>query len=190
MLRIVAAFAAALGLLMIAASLAAAGRQFASVTPRAALAHAAQAGGQAGAITTTAKVEAKDMQEHAINLKPQEKIALMFMEAISNMEDDCGRHLSRPCPLDELVKGPKAPDWNIGRLKYDPAQDANYKYSVEISSGKWKARAVPQHPGIGGFFYDGSSMIAKSYYNPNGPATADSTRLGEIDVAGETFNVH
>ncbi len=143
-----------------------------------------------GPIITHAQVMVKDVQGIEIPLKQQEKIALMFMEAIASMEDDCNRHLSRRCSLAELVAGPKSPDWNIGKLKYDPAQDPNYKYTVTIAGTSWTASANPQRAGLGGLFVDGArGMIANSYYNANGPATANDKQLNEISVSGELFQV-
>src|SRR5260370_5412784 len=148
-----------------------------------------QAAGSASPITTEAKMVVKDMQGNEIKLQPGEKIVFLFLEAVSSMEDDCRRHLNRPCPLEELVKGAKAPDGNIGKLKFDPATDANYKYTITISGRSWEARAIPRHEGFGGVFYDGSTTIPHSYYNSNGPATSDNTRLGEIQIVGDTFKI-
>ena len=140
-----------------------------------------------GPISTQANVEVTDTQNKPINLKPQEKIALMFMAAISSLENDCSVHLNRPCPMEDLVKGVKAPDWNIGRLKYDPAKDPNYKYTMTISGHGWQAHADPKHPGLGGFFYDGSTMMVRFYYNAKGPAAAQSTQFTGITIDGDTF---
>lgn len=143
-----------------------------------------------GPITTHAQVTVKDLQEVEVPLKQQEKIAVMFIEAISFMEDDCRLHLDRGCTLAELVAGPKSSGWNIGKLKYDPARDPNYKYTVTIAGRGWKASANPQRAGLGGFFVDGTRGItADTYYNAHGPATAKDKRLGEISVSGELFQV-
>ena len=96
-------------------------------------AHPAQDPSNADPITIHAQITVKDLQDVEITLKPEEKIRLIFMEVIASMEDDCSRHLSRKCSLAELVAGPKSPDWNIGKLKYDSAQDPNYKYTVTIT---------------------------------------------------------
>lgn len=144
-----------------------------------------------GAVTTHAQVSVKDEQGVEISLKQEEKLAVMFVETIGSMEDDCNRHLSRRCSLAELIAGPTSPGWNIGRLKYDPARDPNYKYTVTISGTGWVASATPQRAGLGGIFVDGNhGMIPNSYYKANGPASAKDTRLGEISVGGETFQVH
>jgi hypothetical protein len=150
-----------------------------------------QSASSSGAISTTATVLVKDEQGAEIQLKQQEKIAVMFMEAISFLEDDCHRHMERYCSLQELVAGPKSPGWNIGRLKYDPARDTNYKYTVTITAHGWNAGASPQRPGLGGFFDDlDHGIIVDSYYNPNGPASVKDKKLGETSISGEIFQVH
>lgn len=144
-----------------------------------------------GAITTTATVLIKDEQGVEVRLKQEERIAVMFMEAISFIEDDCHLHLSRYCSLPELVAGPHSPNWNIGRLKYDPARDTNYKYTLTITARGWNAGASPQHPGLGGLFYNlDHGLIVDRHYNPNGPASVRDKKLGETSVSGELFQVH
>lgn len=143
-----------------------------------------------GTITTRAEVSVKDLHDVAIPLKQEEKIAVIFMQAIGNMEDDCDRHLNRRCSLAEIVAGVRSPDWNIGRLKYNPASDPNYGYTVTVTGRHWVASAVPRHSGLGGFFLDGSNgMIPDTYYKAGGPASTKDTRLGEIAVSGEIFQV-
>jgi hypothetical protein len=143
-----------------------------------------------GPITTHAQITIKDSQGVEINLQQEEKIALMFMEAIGSLEGDCGLHLNRKCSLAELVAGPNSPSWKIGRLKYDPARDPNYKYTVTVAGNGWEASANPLRAGLGGFFADGGrGMFANSYYNAIGPATAKDRELGEISITGELFQV-
>jgi hypothetical protein len=143
-----------------------------------------------GPITTHAVVAVKDMHEVEIPLKQQEKVAVMFMEAIGSLETECDLHLNRRCSLAELVASPRSPGWNVGKLKYDPARDPNYKYTVTIAGTGWMASANPQRAGLGGFFADNSrGLIADSYYNTNGPATAKDKQLNEISVSGELFQV-
>ena len=143
-----------------------------------------------GPITTIAQITVKDSQGVEIRLKPEEKIALLFMEAIASLEGGCGLHLSRRCSLAELVAGPQSPNWRIGRLKYDPGRDPNYKYTVTITGTGWEASANPQHASLGGIFAAGTEgMIADLYFNANGPATAKDKRLSDISISGELFNV-
>ena len=151
---------------------------------------AAHAVSTSGPITTQAVVIAKDEQGVEINLSQEEKIALMFIEAFGSLENGCDLHLNRKCSLAELVAGPRSPGWNIGRLKYDPARDPNYEYTITVTGNGWVASATPRRAGLGGFFTDGTrGMIADSYFNANGPATAKDKRLGEISVSGEIFQV-
>jgi hypothetical protein len=150
---------------------------------------AASASGN-GPITTNAKATIKDQNQRPIALKPPEQVAIMFLEAISFMEDDCMDNLKRRCSLDELVAGVNSPRGPIGRLRYDPARDPNYKYSVTVLGTLWAASAIPQHSGLGGFYFEqGRSIVADSYYNQNGPATTNDIALGEIAIDGETFRV-
>ncbi len=144
-----------------------------------------------GPISTHAQITVKDAHGVVIPLKPQEKTALMFMFAISSLEDDCNLHLHRSCSLAELIVGPKAPNWNIGRLKYDPGKDPNYRYTVTTSKTGWTASAKPLRPGLGGFLDDGGSgmMGANFYYRANGPATNKDTNLEDIGITGEQFQV-
>ncbi len=153
-------------------------------------AHPAGNASSSGPITTHAEVVVKDEHDVQIPLKPEEKIAFMFIEAIGSLENGCDLHLNRKCSLAELVSGPKAQSWEIGRLKYDPARDSNYKYTVTLNGTGWVASATPRRAGLGGFFTDGTrGMIHDSYYNPNGPATMKDTRLGETSISGELFQV-
>jgi hypothetical protein len=135
-------------------------------------------------------VVVKDVHDVQIPLKQEEKVAVMFMEAIGSLETECDLHLNRKCSLAELVGGPRSPNWKIGKLKYDPARDPNYKYTVTITGTGWVASANPRRAGLGGFFADDSrGLIADSYYNANGPATAKDRRLNEISYSGELFQV-
>jgi hypothetical protein len=148
----------------------------------------AHSASNSGPITTSAQITVKDSQGVEITLKPEEKIALMFMGAIASLEGDCKLHLSRSCSLAELVAGPKSPNWSIGKLKYDPARDPNYKYTITITGTGWVTSAIPQRAGLGGFFVDGArGMIANSYYNPTGPATVKDKELGEISITRDLF---
>lgn len=131
------------------------------------------------------KVQVKDTQGAEIKLKPEEKTAFLFMEAISAIETDCHYGLHRPCSLEELVKGPQSASQNIGRLKFNPSLDENYQYVIIISSYGWEGQAKPQQAGLGGLFYDGKNRsMARSYFNPNGPATSQNTALGDAVVLG------
>jgi len=141
-----------------------------------------------GPISAHATVEITDENGRLIPLTAGEQIAVMFTEAISSLEDGCRRHLNRSCPLDELVRGATAPNWNIGKLKYDPSTDPNYTYAVIVNGTKWTATATPKKAGLGGFFYDGSFMSAQRFYNGTGPASTQSTKFTGVSISGEIFS--
>jgi hypothetical protein len=141
-------------------------------------------------ITTDATVTVQDSNGTTIPLQQPEKVALMFMQAISFMEDGCLNGLKRRCPLAELVAGVNSPNWRVGKLRFDPASDPNYKYTITISGKIWTASAVPQHPGLGGFFVEGAGRIsADTYYKRNGAATDSDIALSSIGVGGDSFQV-
>ncbi|MGH9408206.1 MAG: hypothetical protein ACRD1V_01980 [Vicinamibacterales bacterium] len=140
-----------------------------------------------GPITAHAAVEIRDEDDKPIALKPEEKIAVMFLEAISDLEDDCSHHLHRVCSMADLVKGVQNPGWNIGHLTHDPATDPNYTYTVTANGTGWEATALPNHPGLGAFFYNCRLISLKRYYNPSGPATAHSIPFANVSIRGERF---
>ncbi len=141
-----------------------------------------------GPIPADADVSASDSNDHAVALKPAEKVALLFMQSISFMENDCLFGVKRRCSLAELVAGVDSPNRPVGRLKYDPARDSNYKYAITVSGKMWTASAVPRHPGLGGFFVEGADISADTYYNPNGAATDSNIELSSIG-SGDDFRV-
>ncbi len=149
----------------------------------------AKGGSSPGVITSNAQVMIKNEQGAEIPLKPEEKIAFMFMAAISSLEGDCKLHLNRACSLAELIAGSNSHNGDVGKFKYDPRQDPNYKYVVVVAGGAWTASAEPQHAGLGGFFCACQGMIPNCYYNAKGAASATSTRVGDSSVAGDGFSV-
>ena len=136
------------------------------------------------AMQATVVIKAGDRE---IPLKLEEKVAFMFMAAISSMEYDCGRHMNRPCTLQELVNRPKAPDgWGMTKLKFDPTTtDPNYTYRIAITGREWRISAIPRKPGLGGFYVTGP--FPKTYYNPKGQASAADLQLTESSIDGDGF---
>jgi hypothetical protein len=63
-----------------------------------ALRAAAQGGSTSGPFATKAVIEAAD-EKGAIPLKREEQVAMMFMDAVANIEGDCGRHAGHVCTL-------------------------------------------------------------------------------------------
>jgi hypothetical protein len=140
-------------------------------------------------IQITAKVEVED--DHGkIALKPPEQLAVMFMTAIQSIEGDCQRHVGEACTMQQMVNGPPAKDkWHVKKLKYDPAIDENYTYTVTTSGQKWEARADPKKPGLGGFLWSAKGFSPDAYYNAKGPASTADRKLTGRSVDGDSFAV-
>jgi hypothetical protein len=139
---------------------------------------------------TTAKVVAKLTGGKVIPLKREEQIAFIFVAAINNLQDDCGRHSAEPCTLEALVRGPKAKDdWGMGKLKFDPnATDPNYTYKVTLDGKNWEVWANPRKPGLGGFYSKGK-FSGGTWYNPAGTATPANMKIEESSIEGDLFIV-
>lgn len=145
-----------------------------------------QPSSELAAATARAQVTAK-IDDKPVNFKPQEKTAFIFMEAIADLEDDCGHHLKRVCPIAELLKGPVSPEWPIQKLKFDPASDPNYIYVLVATGDKWDLHARPKKPGLAGFYYYKHDFSTNRHFNPSGPATDKDPEFGESGVSDERF---
>jgi hypothetical protein len=154
-----------------------------------ALRAAAQGGSTSGPFATKAVIEAAD-EKGAIPLKREEQVAMMFMDAVANIEGDCGRHAGHVCTLDELVAGPKSTDkWPIGKLKFDPrTADPNYTYKLTVDGTRWDVWASPKKPGFGGWYFVSKyGGIPNAYYNAAGPASDKDRQVTSRGVAGDSF---
>jgi hypothetical protein len=151
---------------------------------------ALQGGAASGPFATKATVEI-DNAKGPIQLKREEQIAVMFMDAISNLEGPCGRNAGHACTMDELVAGPKATNgMHIGKLKFDPrTTDPNYNYLITVNGTAWQAWATPRKPGLGGFYYFSKfGGVASSYYKAgSGPATEKDTAITGSSINGDLF---
>jgi len=143
----------------------------------------------AGTKVTTLKYS--DTSGTAIQLKPAEQVAFLFVYGIQNLESNCLSTLGDPgrlCSLDELVKGVRGKSGTIG-LNTDPAQDSNYRYKVEIIGMACVITGLPQREGLGAFAYIGSpnGMHGDFYYNPDGADLTKAKMVGELGYSGKGF---
>jgi hypothetical protein len=135
------------------------------------------------------KIEAKYMQGVGPTLKPEEQVAILFVDTIDDLEHNyCERKLNRLCSLDELITGVSAGGSVFG-LSQNPHQDPNYHYTLTISGGNYQIAAVPQRAGLGGFLCQGTGAFDNSnfYYNSQGIATTASRELGSVGFEGWGF---
>jgi hypothetical protein len=139
--------------------------------------------------TTTATVEIESAKGK-IPLKPAEKIALMFLTAIQQVEFYCNFGGHDSCPLASFLPGlPQTGHEPKSRLEFDPASDPNYRYTVRTNGPAWEAHADPTKPGLAGFyFYGGAMRGSEAYYNPGGPATLKDTKLTSRSIMGDGFD--
>jgi hypothetical protein len=143
-----------------------------------------------GAFATTAKVEAED-DNGPIALKREEKIALMFLTAIQELEYDCQSRAKKACTMEQLLSGSSVPDGShIGRFKFDPRTDPNYTYVLAASTSgtAWEAHANPKKPGFSGFYFFSTGFpTVTAYYNPAGPAALIDKQLTGRGIEGDSF---
>jgi hypothetical protein len=150
----------------------------------------ARPAGQAatGAFATKATVEVSDASGK-IPLKREEQIAFMFVDAIKNVEAECGRNAGGPCTIAQMVAGPKPTgSMSVSKLKYDPSTDPNFTYKLTISGSNWELWVIPKKAGLGGF-YVAPGMMQDTYYNAKGAASNKDRKLTGSSVNGDIFFV-
>ena len=150
----------------------------------------ARSSGQAattGPMATKAVVEVKDATG-VIPLKRPEQIAFIFVAAIRELENECGRDAGGPCTIAQLVAGPKPTGANkVGKLKYDPTTtDPNYTYKITINGPNRELWVNPKAAGLGGF-YVAPGMAGDTFYNPKGAASNKDKQLLDTGITGDMF---
>lgn len=125
-----------------------------------------------------------------IPLKPEEKIALMFLTGIQQVEFYCNFGGHDACPLASFLPGvPQTGAEPKSRLRFDPAADPNYRYTMRTSGAAWEAHADPAKPGLAGFyFYSKGIGGVDAFYNPAGPASLMDTKLTSRSIMGDGFD--
>jgi hypothetical protein len=129
-------------------------------------------------------------KETAVDLKPAEQVAFLFVSAIWQAEQNCLElEVGRLATLGELIKGVKAPGGAMIGLKVTPARDVNYNYDVILIGDDCVIRAIPRVKGIGSFAIVGTPkrMIPNFYFNPEGADLARALPLTESGFAGDGF---
>ena len=141
-------------------------------------------------IATTPTVTAHS-SSGLLRLRPEEKVALAFMASIASIEFWCVQQEQHPCTLDQMTSRNKtAAGSPVGCLKYDPADDANYSFSVTIKDESWDARASAKTKGLMSFHFhsSGNPYSPETFYKPPGVVGPIEKELG-YDVTGESFEL-
>ena len=141
------------------------------------------------------KVEASYADGTAIPLKVPEQVAFLFVHNIRSLEKDpCMAVFQRLCSLDEMLQGVKNRRGSIVALKRDPRREADYSYRLSFSgepyqtAARYQVEAIPQRPGLGGFFYVSDRRgFSDFYFNPAGAATSKDKKLGAYGTEGVGF---
>ncbi len=147
--------------------------------------NAAASGGTpaTGPFATTAKVEAEDAKG-PIKLKREEKIAIMFLGAMEQIEHDCQLNLKRACSMSELLSGPGGE-----HLKFDPNKtDPNYTYTFASGGMSWEAHANAKKPGLSGFCFMARGIgTTVTTYSTTGKAGWTDVEIMGRGIDGDSF---
>jgi hypothetical protein len=140
-------------------------------------------------VTTNAKVSATSDNKPVTLTRPAQ-IALMFVAAISGIQDTCIRENKRPCTMNEMLSGGKAASgWPLGKLKYDPrTSNPDYVYVFTAGPVAWDLRVIPRNNANGGFYavrLQGPTTAI--FFNPAGPATVAGALLDGYGIDGDSF---
>lgn len=162
------------------------GSIYAAAKPAAAGAGPSTAAG-GGAFPTTAKVEVGENTGNMIPLKSEEKIAILFLTAIDQIETECmSGSAKRACSMSQIMTSDAS---HADHLKFDPKTDSNYSYTLAVNGTAWEAHATPKKPGLSGFYFmqrswPGSTLAT---YNRSGAAGVIDTEIGRRSIEGDSF---
>ena len=140
-------------------------------------------------IVTKGTVTAPD-HDGPLTLRPEEQVALMFLLSIKSIEFWCVQQEERACTLDELIASDRMADGTrVGCLKYGPAEDSNYSYSLTVSDKSWDARAKARKKGLASFHFQssGNPYFLQTFYRPRGAIGPVEKEITEYGGSGESF---
>lgn len=114
-----------------------------------------------------------------LKLKPHEALAFIFVTEVKTLRMELGHFHT----VAELVKGVKTRAGLKG-LSLDPATDKAYRYTLTHAGKKYRLKAVPQRPGLGGWLLVGDDDNADIYFNPHGAASTKDEKIGAYGTSG------
>jgi hypothetical protein len=128
----------------------------------------------------------------ALQLKPAEQVAFLYVYGLWFMEQDCldgDSGVGRLCTLRELITGVKTPDGGVIGLSVNPVKDTNYNYEIMIIGDSCLIRATPRAKGLVGFAVLGSPRrsFGSVYYSPDGADMTRAVPLIEMGYEGSGF---
>jgi hypothetical protein len=128
----------------------------------------------------------------ALELKPAEQVAFLYVYGLWWMEGDCldkDMGVGRLCTLRELIAGIKAANGEVIGLSVNPVKDTNYNYEIMIFGDSCVIRASPRVKGLVGFVTLGSPRRSSGsfYYSPDGADMTRAVKLIEMGFDGKGF---
>jgi len=128
----------------------------------------------------------------ALELKPAEQVAFLYVYSLWWMEGDCldkDMGVGRLCTLRELIAGVKAANGEVIGLSVNPVKDTNYNYEIMIIGDSCLIRASPRVKGLCGFATLGSPRMSSGsfYYSPDGADMTRAVKLIEMGFEGDGF---
>ncbi len=128
----------------------------------------------------------------ALELKPGEQVAFVYVYGLWFMEQDCldkDSGVGRLCTLRELITGVKTPDGRVIGLSVNPVKDTNYRYEIMIIGEDCVIQAIPRVKGLGGFATLGSPrrLPGSFYYSDGGADMTGAVKLIEMGFSGDGF---
>jgi hypothetical protein len=132
-----------------------------------------------------------DEEQPAIELKPEEQVAFLYVYGLWFLEGECldkDSGVGRLCTLGELINGVKTPDGRVLGLSVSPVKDTNYNYEIMIIGEDCVIRALPRTKGLGGFAVLGSARRSGGdfFYSATGDMTK-AVKLTEMGYEGDGF---
>jgi hypothetical protein len=86
-----------------------------------------------------------------VPLRPEEQVAILFLTAIHQIETECqSGSANRACSMDQIRNSDTS---RAEHLKFDPAADPDYIYTLGITGTAWEAHATPGKPGLLAFYF-------------------------------------
>jgi hypothetical protein len=128
----------------------------------------------------------------ALELKPAEQVAFLYVYGLWFMEQDCldkDLGVGRLCTLRELITGVKSQGGQVIGLSVNPVKDTNYNYEIMIIGDSCVIRAIPRVKGLGGFATLGSPRLSSGsfYFSPDGADMTRAVKLIEMGFDGNGF---
>jgi hypothetical protein len=135
--------------------------------------NATSAGGAKGEPESAKKADDSKKKIPSLELSDDERRALRILFDLAVEEEVCWKEIHYYIALEQMLQNGCGNHWVRFRKGYDPRDDAEYQYSLDIVGDTCQIHADPRRSGDAGFFTDGDEI----YYNPKGAASKNDQAL-------------